>query len=421
MTKYEDVDLFTDASLISDPYPYFEYLRSQGPAVYLPKHNVVAVTGYKEGLPIFTDYETFSAVNAITGPFPPLPFMPEGDDITEQLEAHRAALPFSGSIMTEDPPQHAKTKSLLMGMVTPARLKENEKFMWRLADQLVDEFIDKGTFEVIMEYGQPYATLVIADLLGVPEEDHPKYRVLRSNLPGMVDQPLDRERRDPLEDIGMFFYEYVEDRRKNPRDDVMTRMAHVRYADGSIPPTLDVVKTATFMFGAGQHTTVLLIAGALRALAENRELQQRLRAERHLIPNFIEEMLRLQSPVKGEHRLVRKTTRIGDLEVKAGTTVVVILAAMNRDPEIFRNPCQIDLDRDNYREHVAFGRGAHACAGAPLARAEARISLERIFDRLADFRINEAKHGPSGSHNFEYEPTYILRGLKELHLDFTPA
>jgi len=420
MSHYEEIDMFNDMSLLEDPYPYYEYLRSKGPAVYLPKHNVVAVTGYREGLPLFSNPEVFSAANAVTGPFPPLPFTPEGDDITEQLAAHREEMSHSGLIMTEDPPQHTRTKSLMMGMITPVRLKENETFMWELADRLIDEFIGRGSFEAIMDYGQPYATLVIADLLGVPAEDHSNFRMLRSGLPGQIGGEKTVVR-DPLEQIGMQFYGYIQDRRENPRDDVLTRMSQVKYRDGSTPSVIDVVKTATFMFGAGQHTTVLLIASALRMLAENQELQAQLRADRSLIPKFVEEVLRLQSPVKGDYRLVTKTTTVGDLEVKAGTTVMLLVAAMNRDPAVFEDPHSVRLDRSNAGEQVAFGRGVHACAGSPLARAEAKVSLERLFDRLADIRIDASKHGAPGARRFEYEPTYTLRGLKELHLEFTAA
>ncbi|MFV8817611.1 cytochrome P450 [Haliea sp. E17] len=419
MQNYDQVDLFTDTSLIEDPYSYFEYLRSQGPAVYLPKHNVYAVTGFQDGLPVFSNHEVFSAAIAVNGPIPPLPFTPEGDDISEQLEAVREQLPYAGIIITEDMPQHAKTKSLMMGMITPARLQANHAFMGTLADRLIDEIIDKDSFDAIMDFGQPFATLVIADLLGVPEEDHPKYRILRSNLPGMIGNQGTPH--DPLEEIGLYFWGYIEDRRANPRDDVLSRLAQVKYKDGSTPDILEVVKTATFMFGAGQHTTVLLLASALRVLAEDQELQQRLRDDRSLIPAFVEEMLRLNSPVKLEYRLVKKTTEIGGVEIKAGATLLLILSAMNRDPEVFEDPQQVKLDRKNGSDHVAFGRGMHACAGSPLARAEAKIGLERLFDRIANIAIDEEKHGPAGQRKFDYEPTYTLRGLKELHLKITPA
>jgi len=113
-------------------------------------------------------------------------------------------------------------------------------------------------------------------------------------------------------------------------------------------------------------------------------------------------------------------TTIGDLEVSPGTTVALFLGAMNRDPRRFEHPGEFQLGRKNVRDHLAFGRGAHACLGAPLARAEVRISLERLFDHSEEILIDEEKHGPVGDRHYEYEPTYTMRGLRELHLKFTP-
>jgi cytochrome P450 len=146
--NFDDIDIFTDAALVNDPYPYIDYLRAKGPVTLLPRHGVLAVTGYDEGMAVWRDDERFSAINIATGPLPPLPFNPEGNDITAQIEQHRALMPLGGLIATEDPPAHAKTRSLLMGIVTPKRLQENEAFMGRLADQQIAEFIERGSFEV---------------------------------------------------------------------------------------------------------------------------------------------------------------------------------------------------------------------------------------------------------------------------------
>ncbi len=181
------------------------------------------------------------------------------------------------------------------------------------------------------------------------------------------------------------------------------------------------MRTATFLFAAGQETTARLLATALRYLAEQPELQQALRDNRGLIPNFIDETLRMESPVKSDCRLARRTTRIGDVEVAAGTTVVILNGAANRDPRRFESPAQFRVDRPNANEHIAFGRGAHACPGGPLARAEAKVSIGRILDRMRDIRISEAEHGAAGARHFEYAPTYVLRGLTALHLEFTPV
>jgi cytochrome P450 len=420
MRNYDEVDLFTDVSVSTDPEPYYEHLRAKGPAVRLP-NGVVAVTGYDEGLAVWRDDDRFSAFNAVTGPSAPLPFTPAGEDISAQIEAHRAEMPGGFLIATQDPPAHEKIKSLLMGVITPKRLKENEAFMLRLADQTLDEFLDRGRVEVINDYGRPFATLVIADLLGVPEEDHQVFRTLVGGaLPGSIGEEHITSN-NPLERIGMYFYGYVEDRRRAPRDDVLTALAQQRYADGGLPEVLDVVAVATFLFGAGQDTTVRLFAAMLRFLAEDPELQKRLRRERHLIPDFVEEALRLEGTVRANFRLAKVAAKVGDVEVAPGDSVMVIGRAMNRDPRRFEDPNRLNIDRKNLRDNVAFGRGRHACPGAPLARAEAKVTLERLFDRTSDIRISEAEHGPAGGRRFEIEPSYMFRGLKELHLEFDKA
>jgi cytochrome P450 len=150
-------------------------------------------------------------------------------------------------------------------------------------------------------------------------------------------------------------------------------------------------------------------------------VQDELRAERDLIPEFIEEALRVESPVKADFRLTRRTTTVGGVEIKAGTPVMLLNGAANRDPRRFECPEEFRIRRPNSREHVAFGRGHHSCPGGPLARVEARVSLERILDRTRDLRLSEEHHGPPGDRHFDYEPTWILRGLTKLHVEFTPV
>ena len=210
-------------------------------------------------------------------------------------------------------------------------------------------------------------------------------------------------------------------RRENPRDDVLTGLATALYPDGSTPEVVDVVRTATFLFGAGQDTTAKLLSAALRILGDRLDIQQQLREDRSLIPVFIEECLRMDSPVKSVFRMARKSTALGGTPVPAGTTVMVSPGAANRDPNRFDNPHEFQLDRKNVREHIAFSRGIHSCPGAPLARVEGRVSIERILDRLSDITIDEDKHGPAGSRAYNYEPTFILRGLTEINIRFTPT
>lgn len=420
MALFNDIDFFTDPSLVSDPYEYYEHLRGRGPVVLLPQRGVVAVTGYEEAAAVYRDTDTFSSCNAVTGPFPPLPFAPEGDDISTLIDQHRRAMPMGEYIVTQDPPTHAAHRSLLMRLMTPKRMRENEAFMWDLADHQIDTFVERGAFEVLAEYAHPFALLVIADLLGVPEQDRDAFRADLLELQDQLSVGTgQRGRRDPLAFLTEIFTSYIEDRRRAPREDVLTQLAHATYPDGSTPEVGVVVRTATFLFAAGQDTTTRLLSNGLRILAEQPELQDLLRRERDRIPNFIEEVLRIEGPIKSDFRLTRRSTTLAGVDIPAGTTVVVLTGAANRDPRQFECPHEIRADRPNAQAHLSFGRGIHSCPGGPLSRIEVRVSFERILDRLGDIRIAEAHHGPLGAHRFEFEPTYILRGLKALHLEFT--
>jgi cytochrome P450 len=139
------------------------------------------------------------------------------------------------------------------------------------------------------------------------------------------------------------------------------------------------------------------------------------------VPEFLEEMLRYESPVKGDFRIARRATTVGDVQIPAGATVMLLNGAANRDATRFEHPDEFVLDRPNARQHMAFGRGVHSCPGGPLARAEARVSVERLLDRLRDIRISEEHHGPADARRHNYVPTFILRGLTTLHLEFSPA
>ncbi len=425
MDDPDAIDFFRNDELLVDPYPYFEALRAECPVRRESHHDVVMVTGYDEAVAVYNDNERYSSCISVTGPFPGMPVPLEGDDISELIAAHRDELPMSDQLPTFDPPVHTDHRALLMRLITPKRLKENEEFMWRLADRQLDTFLDDGRCEFIGQFAAPFAMLVIAELLGVPEEDHAKFEEALLRAPhqrgavGSTDK--DTLALTPLQYLYEQFTAYVEDRRRAPRDDVLTGLATATFPDGSTPEVIDVVRVAANLFAAGQETTVRLLSSAVKILAEDHELQDLLRRQRDQIPNFIEETLRFESPVKGDFRLSRVPTRLGETELPAGTTVMLLNAAANRDPGHFEDPSTFRVDRANARTHLSFGRGIHTCPGAPLARAEARVSLERLLDRTEDIRIDEDKHGPSTDRRYRYVPTFILRGLTQLHIEFTPT
>ena len=418
---YDEADFFTDPSLIDDPYPYFEYLRSQCPVHREKHHGVVAVTGYDEAADVYRNSEVFSSCNSVLGPFPELPFEPEGDDIGPLIERFRDQFPMSEQLVTFDPPKHTAHRELLKRLFTPNRLRENEEFMWRLADRQIDEFIDQGSVELLSEYAKPFALLVIADLLGVPEEFHENFRIRRGTRrqPGVF-VPSQEITDNVLRFLQERFASFVEDRRRQPRDDVLTALATATFPDGSLPEVVDIMRLATLLIVAGQETTMRLLGAALLIIAERPDLQRLLREDRTRIPAFVEETLRMESPVKANFRLARTATTLGGVDIPAGTTIMVLNGAVNRDPGRFECPHEFRADRPNVREHMTFGRGVHSCPGGPLARIEARVSIERLLDRMDDIRISESEHGPRAARRFAYEPMYLLRGLTALHLEYTP-
>ena len=424
LSDWTTTDFFNDESLLENPYPYFEQLRSECPVLPLPHLGVVAVTGYEEIHEVYRDTDCFSSCNSVVGPFASFPVPLEGDDVSDIVAQHRRQLPMHEHMVTMDPPDHTRERSVLMRLITPKRLKANEDFMWRLADQQLDEFLADGHCEFISAYSQPFAMLVVADLLGVPEEDHQRFRegFGLSVKPGVVGKgAAGSPGENPLSWLDDWFSTYIEDRRREPRQDVLTQMALATYPDGSMPPVTSVVRTATFLFAAGQETTARLLAAAMKQLAEHPELQDELREHKDRIPNFIEEALRLESPVKTDFRLALRTTTVGGVEIKAGTPVMLLNGAANRDPRRFECPYDFRVDRENALNHIAFGRGVHSCPGGPLARAEGRVSVERILDRTRDIRLSEEHHGPPGNRTFRYEKTWILRGLTKLYIEFMPV
>jgi cytochrome P450 len=421
MTDYETVDFFTDESLVPDPYPYFDHLRSKCPVVQATPFNVLAVTGYDEALAVYKD-PAFSSCVSVAGPFSGMPFGADGqDDVSDLIEEHRAAVPMAEHITSQDPPLHTRTRGLMQKLITPKRLKENEEFMWRLADQQLDTFIERGSAEFLTDYAKPFSLLVIADLLGVPPEDHDEFKAAFAlETVGELGKEAPTSH-NPLQWLNDKFYAYIEDRRREPREDVLTELAQAKYEDGSTPEIDDVMNLSTFLFAAGTETTTKLVSSAVRVIGDHPEFETSLRDNRSKIPAFLEETLRMESPVKSHFRMARTSTTVGDVKVPAGSTVMVLPGACNRDSRKFDDPNTFSPDRPNVREQIAFIRGAHSCPGAPLARAEGRISLNRILDRMRDITISTEHHGPPSDRRFAYEPTFIMRGLSELHITFTPV
>jgi cytochrome P450 len=423
MQLLEDRDYFTDHVILKDPYAYFEAIRAKGPIYQIPSSGLVVVTGFDEILQVLKNTSDFSSVIAPSGPAAPLPFQPRGPDITPQIEAHRTDFVGGDLVVAYDDQQHNFSRSLLTRLFTPSRLRANEQFMAEYSDQLVKDAVANGGCELIKQIATPFVTMVIADLLGVPLDDRQIFMdaIEAGPPPGSLNSDDLMAQNQPLVVMGMYFAGYVQERRQDPRADILSELANATYPDGSMPDALEIVRLATFLFGAGQDTSAKLLGNTMKFIVDEPGLQDRLRRNPSLIPPLLEEVLRLEGSAKMTARLARKDTHVGELKVPAGTRVMLALSAANRDPRRWENPQALVLDRPKIKEHLAFGRGVHVCAGAPLARAEVRIILEKFLEHTSHIDLVEEKHGPWNKRNFDYEASFIIRGLSELNIELTPV
>jgi cytochrome P450 len=416
-------DFYTDPTVIQDPRPYLARMRSKSPAAREPYHGSLMVTGYDAAMEVLNRTDgAFSSALSVLGPMVTLPFTVEGHDIRAQLEAHRDELPWSAHLTTFDGPKHAEYRGLMQTLLTYKRLVANEDYLNGLANRLIDRFIGEGRCNAASDYAHAAATYAISDLMGIPEGDRAELVELLGVPPSQIEgEAVHRVGSDPLIFLKDRFDGYLRQRQEKPGTDLMSELVHSRLKTGSAPDLEMVSLLARFLFGAGQDTTSRLIAMGVQRLGEDRDLQQRLRAEPERIADFLEEVLRYDPPVKMAYRLAVVDTQVAGVEVPAGTVVAVCLTGGNNDPRHFEQPDVFDIDRPNARDHMAFSRGPHFCLGAPLARLEARVAIERLLARTAEIRISEEHHGPPGARRYRYEPTYTFRSLSDLHIEFTPA
>ncbi len=415
-------DFFTDHSVLLDPFAYFEEARSLGPVFRDEKRSLYYITGHAECAEILRNGDDYSAVINVS-PLLELPFTPEGDDISEQIAAHWAEMAGPDLVVSYDGQRHSQARALLNRLFTPSRLKANKEFMQVEAARMAANAVASGKCEAVRAIGVPYVTLVIADLLGVPPADRDTFMdaLEKGPTPGDINQDGGEQDRSVLILMGQYFFKYLADRRAAPGQDIMSELATATYPDGSEPELIELVKLATFLFAAGQDTSAKLLGNALRMLGEDTALQDELRTDPSRVAGFVEERLRLEGSTKATFRLARRTTHVGGVTIPAGSKIVILLGAANRDPRRWEHPAEHRAGRPRLIEHLAFGRGAHTCIGAPLARAEVQIMLEQLLARTSLIAIDEAQHGPVDARLYSYEPSYMIRGLNELHLELIPS
>lgn len=419
----QEPDFFSDPAVIADPKTYFDRMRAKCPVLKEPYQNTLMITGREEIMEVLgRKDDVFSSAVSVIGPIPPLPFKPEGDDITEQLEAHRDALPWSAHLASFDGKKHLEYRTLLTNLLTAKRIKQNEDYLYGLVDRLIERFIGDGHCNVVPQFAHAVTTYAISDLMGIPEADRAALLELIGAPPSQVEgDAVHKIGPDPLIFMKERFDQYLRERQANPKADLLSELANAKLKDGSVPPFDTISAAGRFLFGAGQDTTSRLIAMAIKVFGEDAALQDRVRGEPRRIPDFLEEVLRYDAPVKVVYRIARRRTTVAGKDVRAGTILTLCLTAGSNDPRHFDHPDRFDMDRPRVRDHLAFSRGAHGCLGAPLGRLESRIAIERILARTKQIRISEEQHGPAGARRYRFEPTYSFRSLSDLHIEFAAA
>lgn len=414
-----DLDAFTpfDQYFIEDPYEAFRVMREKSP-VHMIDGLGYLITRYADAVAICRDPMTFSSKY---GPGVPQDFI-FTPRMLEELEKRSEMPTMLPTLLTTDPPEHRRYRSLTNPTFSPPRVREMEGSIQKVADQLADDFAADGHVELVHQFAVRFPLLVICDQLGIPSGDTRyferwmKYGV--SLLGGML---TDEEREDAF--IGQlemndYMVEHVRKHRETPQSDLIGDLVDAQIAtEGGLQPLSDaeIFSIAMHYLVAGHETTAKLIGNGVWLLLNHPDQLQLAQQDPSLWGNCVEEVLRVESPVQSMTRTAVRSTEVAGVKLEAEDRCVIMNGACNRDPEIFPDPDRFDIMRDNARNSIAFAHAEHYCLGANLARAEGCAAFDTLFRRLSNLRLTP------GANDFTHQPTWVHRGFNNLHLDFDPA
>ncbi|MBV9653039.1 MAG: cytochrome P450 [Acetobacteraceae bacterium] len=318
---------------------------------------------------------------------------------------------FAKIIALQNPPHHTRLRGLLLRAFTSRRMEELRHFVQEKADQLLDRVSAAGRMDAIADLAFPVATFAICRLIGIPEEDLPRFAGgTMNNLLLFEPAPLTRKKlahaNEAFETSGGYFEALLETRRQLPQDDLITQLVQAEGA--GLVSRADLLANIRFLFVAGHETVVGLIGNGLLALLGHREQWQALRADPALVAGAVEEMLRYEPPVQAVQRVVSEKVELNGTTLRPRETVAILIAAASRDPSVFERPDRFDILRGNVRS-LCFGGGIHFCIGAQLARLEATVVLETLLRRLPSLHVAQ-------SYRPDWRPSVFLRGLGSLPL-----
>ncbi len=394
------------ADVIECPYPMHERMREQG-VYHLESADTYVVSRWDDLQFVLKHSELFSNLGGLD---------PHGRSEEEVARARQ-----TGSLPGSDPPEHTHYRRLAGPWLSMRGLRSFEPTAYAIIDGLIDRFIDDGEVELARQFSTPLTVLVFVELMGIADEDIPQ-------VTSWVDDTIEAmgagfglvepERLTELRASGADFRRYLlglaEERRRNGRGDLLTHLVTEPLAgfDGRTLHEQELQGMLVTLLMGGTETTLNMIDSGMWLLLEHPQLLAEVRADHSLIPNFVEETLRIESPVQQLGRRAVVDTEIGGVPIPAGSRISIFYAAANRDPTEWPEPDAFDIHRDEAKRHVGFGAGVHYCIGAPLARMEGRIAFERLLTRLTNIRYSPAKN------DFTHGPNHVIRGFKELWLEF---
>ncbi|MET8248070.1 cytochrome P450 [Streptomyces sp. NPDC005202] len=406
MTQASLMRRITDYANRANPYPLYEELRKT-PVLHEEEGGPYVISAYYDIQSLLHDPRISSdATNLAVA----------GDD---ELSGPEAATGLPPSFIRLDPPEHDRLRRIAnRSFGPPHRARRIDSMRDELAEivsGLIDGFGDTQQIDVVDQFAYPFPVTVICRLLGVPREDEPRFRAWVDPLVASLDPDtrkgadadFQRAAQEARMQLGMYLAGLVEQRTKEPRDDMLSDLATSHGPDGAMS-MMEVLSTAVLLLIAGHETTVNLITNGMLTLLRHPEILQRLRDHPGLAVNIVEELLRYEPPVQ----LVPQRTCIADVELRRvtipkGSRIWLVLAAGNRDPERFQDPDRFDPDRKDI-EHLGFGSGIHSCFGAPLARLETQLALSELARRLDNPRLVEDPP--------PYRQNAVLRGPRHLNV-----
>lgn len=411
-----------DMATLQHPYQAYRWLRDHQPVHFEPMLNVHVVTRYDLVREAIRDTGTFSSrYDSFLRKSQEMAFAAAAPEVQEKLREITAAMvPIPPTMLTLDEPEHSKYRSLVSKLFTAAQMRQSEPGVLRVIQETIAGFGDRRELDFMEAFAFPVPLTIIAQRLGIPEEDRAFFNDAATAAAAAlrlspVDGPEMVRRAQLALDLQKLLIRLVEARRVEPREDMISILANSKLADEDRHLTHgECLSILNQFLVAGHETTTSTFGWGMLVLCQRPELQEELHNEPKLIRTFVEEVLRLEAPVQGLPRLVTRDTELGGYPLPAGSMIMLRYGAANRDERQFERPDEIDVRREKAGMQLAFGSGVHHCIGAPLARQELNLGFPALLAHMRNIRLEAGRPLP------EAEPSFILRNLPELHIQFEP-